>query len=55
MPRLALAPFAASISWARLRLRAAIKSFTGAGVATSRGLVAAPFILALISSRSASL
>ena len=44
----------AGASLARLRFRAAIKSIKGAGVETSRGLMATPFILASITSRNAS-
>src|SRR3984893_8510175 len=51
--RPAFAPFADGAS-ARLRFKAAIRSITGAGVETSRGLIGSPFTLASISSRSAS-
>jgi hypothetical protein len=39
-------PLIASVSSARLRFRAAIRSTTGGGVTTSRGLMGSPFSLA---------
>jgi hypothetical protein len=46
-------PFPAGASCARLRFKAAIKSITGGGAVTARGLIGNPFILASISSRNA--
>jgi hypothetical protein len=40
-------------SCARLRFRAAIKSMTGDGVDTARGLMVSPFVFASISAASA--
>jgi hypothetical protein len=49
----ALPPLAGA-SCARLRFKAAIRSITGGGTLSARGLMATPFILASISSRKAS-
>src|ERR1700732_773776 len=44
-------PPLADASVARLRFKAAIRSITGGGTLSARGLMATPFILASISSR----
>jgi hypothetical protein len=51
---LAVAPPVTAVSRARLRFSAAIRSNTGVGATTSRGLIGMPFSLASISSRNAS-
>ena len=51
---LPIVPLIAGVSCARLRFRAAIRSMTGGGVITSRGLMGRPVSLASISARSAS-
>ena len=45
---LAVVPLIAGVSGARLRFRAAIRSITGGGVITSRGLIGPSSSLALI-------
>ena len=52
---LAVVPLIAGVSGARLRFKAAIRSITGGGVITSRGLIGPFSSLALIKIRELSL